>query len=219
MSFDVDGINYFKNVLPRDINSILHSRLLGHSRWNLVTDNLPIDVFQMSHGGTDAGSIICSYRNKNSSSIRVESEWIFVDDDFVDPQMSDLNFYADLIQSLIIDRSIVHREHLRAKAFENINPVRYFWNYYHSNSVGIEHTDIQEPNHWSIIYYLNDNPGTGTRIIKPDGEEVISPQIAGDAVMFPSHWVHNGVSPQGNTHRCCLNILFKARYCFDSNPL
>ena len=215
MNFDVNGVNIYNKILPKDINNILHKRLLGHARWNVVTDNLPIDVFQQVHGGTDAGSIICSYRDKNSDSIRVESEWIFIDDDFEDPLMKDLNFYAELIGMLVLDRSIVAREYLRSQAFSEVHTKRYFWNYYHSNSIGLEHTDITEPDHWSIIYYLNDNPDTGTRIIKPDGTEIISPQVAGDAVLFPSHWVHNGISPKGNTHRWCLNILFKAKYCFD----
>ena len=215
MNFDVNGVNIYNKILPKDINSILHKRLLGHARWNIVTDNLPINVFQQVHGGTDAGSIICSYRDKNSDSIRVESEWIFIDDDFEDPLMKDLNFYAELIGMLVLDRSIVAREYLRSQAFSEVHTKRYFWNYYHSNSIGLEHTDITEPDHWSIIYYLNDNPDTGTRIIKPDGTEIISPQVAGDAVLFPSHWVHNGIPPKGNTHRCCLNILFKAKYCFD----
>ena len=215
MNFDVNGVNIYNKILPKDINSILHKRLLGHARWNIVTDNLPINVFQQVHGGTDAGSIICSYRDKNSDSIRVESEWIYIDDDFDDPLMRDLNFYAELIGMLVLDRSIVVKDYLRSKAFSQAHTKRYFWNYYHSNSIGLEHTDIGEDNHWSIIYYLNDNPDTGTRIIKPDGTEIISPQVAGDAVLFPSHWVHNGISPKGNTHRCCLNILFKAKYCFD----
>ena len=215
MSFDVNGANFYPKVLPKDINNLLHKRLLGHARWNVVTDNLPIDVFQQAHGGTDAGSIICSYRDPDSASVRVESEWIFVDDDYEDPHMKDLNFYAELIGMLVLDRSIVAKEFLRSKAFSQVHIKRYFWNYYHSNSIGLEHTDIIEPNHWSIIYYLNDNPETGTRIIKPDGTEIISPQVAGDAVLFPSNWVHNGIPPKGNTHRCCLNILFKANYCFD----
>ena len=215
MSFDVNGANFYPKVLPKDINNLLHKRLLGHARWNVVTDNLPIDVFQQAHGGTDAGSIICSYRDPDSASVRVESEWIFVDDDYEDPHMKDLNFYAELIGMLVLGRSIVAKEFLRSKAFSQVHTKRYFWNYYHSNSIGLEHTDITEPNHWSIIYYLNDNPETGTRIIKPDGTEIISPQVAGDAVLFPSNWVHNGIPPKGNTHRCCLNILFKANYCFD----
>ena len=215
MSFDVNGANFYPKVLPKDINNLLHKRLLGHARWNVVTDNLPIDVFQQCHDGTDAGSIICSYRDPDSASVRVESEWIFVDDDYEDPHMKDLNFYAELIGMLVLDRSIVAKEYLRSRAFSQVHTKRYFWNYYHSNSIGLEHTDITEPNHWSIIYYLNDNPETGTRIIKPDGTEIISPQVAGDAVLFPSNWVHNGIPPKGNTHRCCLNILFKANYCFD----
>ena len=172
-------------------------------------------MFQQVHGGTDAGSIICSYRDKNSDSIRVESEWIYIDDDFDDPLMRDLNFYAELIGMLVLDRSIVVKDYLRSQAFSQAHTKRYFWNYYHSNSIGLEHTDIMEPNHWSIIYYLNDNPDTGTRIVKPDGTEIIAPNNAGDAVLFPSNWIHNGIPPKGNTHRCCLNILFKADYCFD----
>ena len=82
MSFDVNGVNFYPKILPRDINDLLHKRLVSTARWNIVTDNLPIDVFQQAHGGTDAGSIICSYRDLESASIRVESEWILNDDDY-----------------------------------------------------------------------------------------------------------------------------------------
>ena len=215
MSFDVNGANFYPKVLPKDINDYLHKLLVSTARWNIVTDNLPIDVFQQSHGGTDAGSIICSYRDVESASIRVESELKLNDDNYNDPLMKELNFYAEMIGRLVLNRSIVKKEYLISQAFSEVHAKRYFWNYYHSNSIGLEHTDITEPNHWSIIYYLNDNPDTGTRIVKPDGTELIAPNNAGDAVLFPSNWVHNGIPPKGNTHRCCLNILFKAKYCFD----
>lgn len=218
-SFDPDDINYYPQVLSPEINDRLHKLLLGHSRWTVVTDNLPIEIFQQLYQGCDAGSIICSYRNKTSSSIKIESEYGYIEDEnFVDLQMQDLNFYAELIQSIVLNRSIFHKNHVSYPYFKKIEVVRYFWNYYHSNSVGIKHTDINEPNHWSIIYYLNNNPGTGTIIcpnknisnINEKHEEILSPQIAGDAVLFPSHWVHAGKSPLNNTHRCCLNILFKS---------
>lgn len=208
--FNPNGINFYKSVLQREVNDLLLKRLLGHSRWNIVTSRMPIDIFQKAYGGTDAGSIICSYRDKTSNSVRVESEWIFIDDDFKDPHMDDLNFYAELIYMLVLNRTVKVNGVATSAAFRNLKVKRYFWNYYHSNSIGLEHTDILDPNHWSIIYYLNDNPGTGTRIITPEGEEIISPHVAGDAVMFPSHWVHNGISPKGSSYRTCLNILFQA---------
>ena len=68
--FNPNDINIFENVLPLDINSEMHSVLMSHPRWTVVSDNLPIDIFQLTHGGCDAGMIICSYRNKNSSSIK-----------------------------------------------------------------------------------------------------------------------------------------------------
>lgn len=221
--FDPYGINYYPQVLTPEINTQLHKIVLGHSRWTIVTDNLPIETFQQIYNGCDAGSIICSYRNKNSKSIKIESEYKY-EDNFVDKQMQDLNFYAELIQSIILNRSLIKKDHVIYPYFKNVEVIRYFWNYYHSNSIGIKHTDINESNHWSIIYYLNDNPGTGT-IICPEKnindlnnsinseeseEEILCPQIAGNAILFPSHWVHAGKSPVGNTHRCCLNILFKA---------
>ena len=108
MSFDVNGANFYPKVLPRDINDLLHKRLVSTARWNIVTDNLPIDVFQQAHGGTDAGSIICSYRDLESASIRVESEWILNDDDYDDPLMKELNFYAEMISRLVLNLSLIH---------------------------------------------------------------------------------------------------------------
>lgn len=213
--FDPKGINLFENVLPLDINARMHSTLMSHPRWCVVTDNLPINVFQMTHGGCDAGMIICSYRDLNSDSIRIESEYIRFDgDDFVDPTMGDLNFYAEMIRDLILKKCVTRNEHCIWNAFSGVSTVRYFWNYYHDSSIGIEHTDINQPDHWSIIYYLNDNPGKGTVIFKPndDGsfEEVLVPHVAGNACLFPAHWRHKGTTANKHTHRSCLNILFKA---------
>jgi len=216
--FDPNSITIFQNILPLDINQKLHSRLMSHPRWCVVTDNLPIEVFQMTHGGCDAGMIICSYRNIESNSIRVESEFVRYDDDFKDPTMDDLNFYADMIHGLVLDRCITTRGHCSTQAFDSISVVRYFWNYYHDSSIGVEHTDIKELNHWSIIYYLNDNPGKGTIVYKPkdstkpyqDCEEILVPHVAGTACIFPSHWRHSGTTANKHTHRSCLNILFKA---------
>tara|TARA_A100001035_G_scaffold274545_1_gene266661 strand:- start:415 stop:1065 length:651 start_codon:yes stop_codon:yes gene_type:complete len=212
--FNPNDINIFENVLPLDINSEMHSVLMSHPRWTVVSDNLPIDIFQLTHGGCDAGMIICSYRNLKSNSIRIESERIRTDSDQGDPTMNDLNFYGDLIKKLILNKCIVKNGYTSYEAFFNITTVRYFWNYYHDSSVGVPHTDINEPNHWSIIYYLNDNPGKGTIVWKPneDGtvEEILVPHVAGNACIFPSHWRHSGTTPNKNTHRSCLNILFKA---------
>ena len=130
MSFDVNGANFYPKVLPRDINDYLHKLLVSTARWNIVTDNLPIDVFQQCHGGTDAGSIICSYRDVESASIRVESEWILNDDDYNDPLMKDLNFYAEMIGMLILNRSIVKKDYLLTKAFSGVHTKRYFL-FYH----------------------------------------------------------------------------------------
>ena len=110
MSFDVNGVNFYPKILPRDINDLLHKRLVSTARWNIVTDNLTIDVFQQSHGGTDAGSIICSYRDLESASIRVESELKLNDDNYNDPLMKELNFYAEMIGRLVLNRSIVKKE-------------------------------------------------------------------------------------------------------------
>ena len=184
--FDPNDINIFENILPKDINDEMHSVLMSHPRWTVVTDNLPIDIFQLTHGGCDAGMIT----------------------------MNDLNFYGDLIKKLVFNRCIVKNGYTSYEAFFNQTTVRYFWNYYHDSSVGVPHTDINEPNHWSIIYYLNDNPGKGTIVWKPneDGtvEEILVPHVAGNACIFPSHWRHSGTTPNKNTHRSCLNILFKA---------
>ena len=87
--------------------------------------------------------------------------------------MNDLNFYGDLIKQLILNKCIVKNGYTSYEAFFNITTVRYFWNYYHDSSVGVPHTDINEPNHWSIIYYLNDNPGKGTIVWKPNEDGTV----------------------------------------------
>ena len=214
--FTYESINYIHEVLPRDINDIVQRKLLASPRWTVVTANLPIDVYQKVENASDTGHIICSYRS-GSSSVRIESEEISTKTDKIDeidPCYQELNVYARLIQELCLNACLAKGNHSRIEAFSHVEVLRYFWNYYSSASTGVRHTDIKEKNHWSIIYYLNDCPGTGTRIWQNEygeGESVLVPHVAGTAVLFPAWWMHTGMGATENRHRCALNILFKAR--------
>ena len=214
--FTYESINYLHDVLPREINDIVHRKLLSQPRWTVVTANLPIEVFQNLHQASDTGHILCSYRS-GKDSVRIESEEIHTKTDAIDgsdPCYQDLNVYAGLIQELCLGACIAKGKHGRIEAFSNIEVLRYFWNYYSSSSTGAKHTDIKQRNHWSLIYYLNDCPGTGTRIWQNEygeGESVLVEHIAGTAVLFPAWWMHTGMGATENKHRCCLNILFKAQ--------
>ena len=190
-------IKQYSDILPQDINSILYDSLLRHSGWNLIVD----PKFSVFNPGTDSGMILASMADSKSNG----------------DQYNNLNFYANLILQLITNKTTVKLEHTTVNFFSHIEILRCYWNYYHSNSIGIDHPDTMEEDHWSLIYYLNDVEDAGTKIIDENNEIVIIPSIATNAVLFPSSYIHCGLPPKNYQHRCCLNIVFKAKV-FHPNP-
>lgn len=196
-------VNYLSKILDENIVKILHDKLIKCSRWSIATDNVDINLFQRGNQATDSGMIICSYETQ-------ERNFRFSLDNNDDLAFRELNFYADLILELCLQKCYDITGIGTAPIFKNVEVIRYFWNYYHHNSKGTMHIDSNESSHWSIVLYLNHCPNSGTVIIDAAGNEIVVPHVPGNAVIFPSMFKHKGLSPEENNHRCCLNILFKA---------
>ena len=190
-------IRQYTSVIQKDLNEIIYESLLRHSGWNLIVDS----KFSKFNPGTDSGMILASMSDGKSNG-----------DNF-----NDLNFYANTILKLIVDKTKVPLQYTEANLFSNVQISRCYWNYYHSNSIGIDHPDTMLEDHWSIIYYLNDVEYAGTKIIDENNDTIIVPSIATNAVLFPSSYIHCGLPPEKYDHRCCLNIVFKANI-FQPNP-
>ena len=187
-------ITKFESLLPANINDILYNHLIHHYGWNIITDK----HFSKFSKGTDSGMILSSMKGGVSTGKDFEK----------------LNLYAEIILDLVIKGSVVTKDFVVRNRFTNPVMKRCFWNYYHSNSCAEEHCDTTEKNHWSIVYYLNDVEGAGTRIIDGETEEdILVPSVAGNAVLFPSSYIHTGTPPSELNHRCCLNIIFEAESC------
>lgn len=184
-------ITKFESLLPANINDTIYDYLIHHYGWNIITDK----HFSKFSGGTDSGMILSSMKGGVSTGKDFEK----------------LNLYAEIILDLVIKGSVVTKDFMVRNRFTNPVMKRCFWNYYHSNSCAEEHCDTTEKNHWSIVYYLNDVEGAGTRIVDGEtGEDILVPSVAGNAVLFPSSYIHTGTPPSGLNHRCCLNIIFEA---------
>lgn len=196
-------VNHLPKILDENIVKILHDKLIKCSRWSIATDNVDINLFQRGNQATDSGMIICSYETQ-------ERNFRFSLDNNDDLAFRELNFYADLILELCLQKCYDTTGIGTAPIFKNVEVIRYFWNYYHHNSKGTMHIDSNESSHWSIVLYLNHCPNSGTVIIDAAGNEIVVPHVPGNAVIFPSMFKHKGLSPEENNHRCCLNILFKA---------
>lgn len=69
------------------------------------------------------------------------------------------------------------------------------------------HTDINEPNYISVLYYVNNSDGD-TVINTLDKAELISP-IKGRCVIFNSATKHRPTPPQNNRRRVVLNFVLK----------
>ena len=62
-----------------------------------------------------------------------------------------------------------------------------------------------------IAEFIRD--GKEVQIIdKETNEEILVPSVAGNAVLFPSHYIHTGTPPSNLDHRCCLNIIFESQH-------
>lgn len=201
MSFD--KITVFTDVLHQNVIEIVHRKLIECPRWSIAVDRMPIDLFQRAQQATDSGLILCSYKNEGSDSK-------FYSHDNIDPAFRDLNFYADLIFELCLQRCFDEVQSSKLPIFANIRAARYFWNYYHCDSKGTLHMDHNEHDYWSIIFYLNSCAEGSTIIIDDLGVQHTIQHMPGNAVIFPSTFQHRGTSPNKNHHRCCLNILFTA---------
>jgi len=109
-----------------------------------------------------------------------------------------LNAYADIIFAKVLSQS--------KYAFNDVNPYRYFWNYYNTASTGILHRDILpsiDGNYMSILYNLNDNDG-GTEV-----DNLVYTSQQGRAIMFNSRTLHKGIGPTQSKQRFSLNIVFQ----------
>lgn len=202
---NTDAVNIFSSILSSNIVDIIHRKLIECPRWLVATNRVSIDFFQKGEDATDSGLILCSYENQ-------EKDYRFSPDSNDDPIYRELNFFADLILELVLQRCYDDDVlgFSRLPVFKNVKVVRYFWNYYHSDSKGTVHIDSDEKDHWSIVFYINQCPEGGTVIIDPEGTSITVPHVPGEAVIFPAGFKHRGLSPNKNHHRCCLNILFKA---------
>lgn len=202
-TLNTNEVNVFSHILNDEITSIIHHRLLQSPRWLVSTNRNPISLFQRAEDATDNGFIMCTYEDKSR-------DYTFSTDSNEDPNYQELNFFASLVLDLCLSRCTTKTIFEDVPVFSNVVVTRFFWNYYHNDSKGTYHIDIDESNHWSIIFYINDCPDSGTIIIDDAGQEHDIPHTPGNAVIFPAHFKHVGKSPKHKNHRCCLNILFKA---------
>jgi len=188
---------YFENIVQGKVNELIKESLLEKSSWKINSDNLPIEVFNSIHGGSDGGMLLMSFHENDKQN----------------NDCYDINLFANMILRFVLEESFVDHQHARVRRFSKIEKVRFLWNYYHGNSIGVEHQDDTRDNYYSIVYYLNTVENAGTWIKKEDGETVFAPSLAGSAVLFPSKLIHYGTAAKKNSVRLCLNILFKAEEC------
>lgn len=179
-----------ENILPNNISNIIKEKLINTSGWQIVHDGLPLEVFSTVHQASDGGMLLFSHKKDEENTFH------------------ELNFYADMILRLVLEKCVVTQEHAIVPEFSNIELHRHLWNYYNGNSKGVEHTDKDLDDFYSIVYYVNTTEG-GTFIIDDEGNKFFSPSVAGNCVIFPSKLLHWGTGAPINGHRFALNILFK----------
>ena len=106
---------------------------------------------------------------------------------------SPLNYYAEIVYSIIKQQT----------KYKFLKPIRFYWNYYNNSSFTLPHKDRSENFYVSFVYNLNTNNG-GTNI---NGEFYKS--NSGEAIVFPSNAMHNGVTQTDTKGRFNLNCVIE----------
>lgn len=111
--------------------------------------------------------------------------------------------YFGIIEKLIEETKIKIKRLRRAKANLNVlNPKQNLKQYQPP------HTDVDEPNWYSLLYYVNDSDGDtlffnkNNKIIKK-----IKPK-KGKAILFKSNILHAAQNPKKSLKRIVINIIF-----------
>tara|TARA_R100000329_G_C7573165_1_gene202917 strand:- start:342 stop:884 length:543 start_codon:yes stop_codon:yes gene_type:complete len=176
------GIERVKINFPVNSLHALIQRLVGTVRWTFAIDNKDgvnrfISDFSNAKN-TDSGFSYTSFdRTRN-----------ICDHDI-------LNTNAQIIFDLIQEKS---------KILNSKNIMRFFWNYYHRDSMCKIHTDNLNPKSTSIVYNIHSNTG-GTEFFQ-DGKNEFIQSVQNEAIIFPSRLEHRGVAPK-ESYRFSLNII------------
>jgi hypothetical protein len=170
-------IEIIKNILPKEINDKIIFLLLKSDNWRIAKDH-SCDIKLLDDLIGPAGKDYgCSLQTF------AELENIFID--------SPLNYYAEIVYAII-------KQHTKYKF---LKPIRFYWNYYNNSSFTLPHTDFLQDFYVSFVYNLNTNNG-GTNI-----NNEFYKSNSGEAIVFPSNIVHNGVTQTDTKGRFNLNCV------------
>jgi hypothetical protein len=170
-------IEIIKNILPKEINEKIIFLMLKTENWKIAKDHNNDLALLDDLTGPMGKDYGCSLQTFN------EKEKIFID--------SPLNYYAEIIYAIV-------RQHTKYKF---LRPTRFYWNYYNSSSHTLPHKDYHEDFYASFVYNLHTNNG-GTNI-----NNEFYKSNSGEAIVFPSNIVHNGVSQTDTKGRFNLNCV------------
>jgi len=172
-------IEIIKNILPIEINNRIILFLLKSNNWRIAKD-FDCDIRLVEDLiGVNGKDYGCSLQTLD------EKENIYIE--------SPLNYYAEIVYSIIKQQT----------KYKFLKPIRFYWNYYNNSSFTLPHKDRSENFYVSFVYNLNTNNG-GTNI---NGEFYKS--NSGEAIVFPSNVMHNGVTQTDTKGRFNLNCVIE----------
>jgi len=174
-------IEIIDNIFPEQLNLKIIKQLLSCNNWSFPCDDIVTGDEQLKgylkNNNRNSGFVLLTYNVTNNINLNTP-----------------LNIYAETIFHLIKEKS----------KYDITDPLRFYWNYYDSSSMGKLHQDMTTNGHYSIIYNLHTNDG-GTEFF--DGKKTFIKSKAGQAIIFPSEINHRGVAPKKLNHRFNLNIV------------
>mgnify|MGYP001598098120 FL=1 len=179
-------VEHLNNILSKDFNNNILNELSNIQGWRISPDEFVKTQGDLEDGASDSGMLLTSFDKELGFPFTQELE----------SQYSFLNVSANHIFQSVLQNS--------KYIFHNVELERYLWNYYNRSSDGVDHTDSEDNNKFSVTYYLHDSDG-GTLI-----DDIIYKSISNDAVIFKSNTPHRGIGPKKSKKRFLLNIVFRA---------
>jgi hypothetical protein len=172
-------IEIIKNILPSEINKKIILLLIKSPYWSIGKDF-----------NDDEKLLIDLLNNQGKDYGHTilsfdENLKIMID--------TPLNLYAEIIYLTIKAQT----------KYKFIKPIRFHWNQYNSCSYSSKHKDNEDSFHASFVYNLHTNNG-GTEI-----NGVFYPSNEGEAIIFSSNNIHNGVTSTNTKNRFNLNCVIE----------
>ena len=171
-------IEVIKNILPQEINKKIIQTLIHTKNWAMASDDEQAQKKLVEDLLGPPGK---------DNGFYLQTYNLLQGIDLPSP----LNIYADIVYTLIKNNT----------KYKFLRPERFYWNYYNNSSHCLMHKDKLDDHYVSFVYNLHTSNG-GTEI-----EGTFYKSNCGEAIVFPSNFLHKAITPTDTKSRFSLNCI------------